>query len=35
MNILSRQLGAILIVAGTAIGGGMIALPIMVAKLGI
>jgi tyrosine-specific transport protein len=28
-------LGAILIVAGTAIGGGMIALPIMIAKLGI
>ncbi|MDR1590476.1 MAG: hypothetical protein LBR92_00545 [Puniceicoccales bacterium] len=35
MNIVNKQLGAILIVAGTAIGGGMIALPIMIAKLGI
>jgi tyrosine-specific transport protein len=35
MNIVSKQLGAIFIVAGTAIGGGVIALPIMIAKLGI
>ncbi|MDR0418302.1 MAG: hypothetical protein LBH08_02615 [Puniceicoccales bacterium] len=35
MNIKNKQLGAIFIVAGTAIGGGMIALPIMIAKLGI
>jgi tyrosine-specific transport protein len=35
VGIVSRQLGGILIVAGTAIGGGIIALPIMVAKLGI
>jgi tyrosine-specific transport protein len=35
VNIVSRKLGGILIVAGTAIGGGVIALPIMIAKLGI
>ncbi|MDR3317609.1 MAG: hypothetical protein LBS71_02270 [Puniceicoccales bacterium] len=32
---MNKQLGAILMVAGTAIGGGVIALPIMMAKLGI
>jgi tyrosine-specific transport protein len=35
VNIISKQLGAIFIVAGTAIGGGIIALPVMIAKLGI
>jgi tyrosine-specific transport protein len=35
MNVTNKQLGPIFVVAGTAIGGGMIALPMMIAKLGI